>query len=114
MIGIAKVGTFNNIELSYCKSQFTRYQLLVFCSQNQGCGAALFWRLRLLSYAGGSGSRQKAAPAPLKFAMVSAKMIIPVQTGISGIFSNTIKCKINLKTGTGTQFEKPKLTPFSR
>ena len=42
--------------------------------------------------------------------MVSAKMIIPVQTGISGIFSNTKKCKLNLKTGTGTlSFEKPEV-----
>ena len=37
-------------------------------------------------------TRLQLAPAPIKFAMVSAKMMIPVQTGISGIFSNTIKC----------------------
>ncbi len=33
---------------------------------NQGCGAAPFWRLRLLFPAGGSGSRQKAAPWRLR------------------------------------------------
>ncbi len=63
----------------------------------------MLWRLRLRAKSG-SG----AAPAPLKFAMVSAKMMIPVQTGISGIFSNTIKCKLNLKTGT-LKFEKPEV-----
>ena len=58
---------------------------------------------------GGSGSfltRAAPAPAPLKFAMVSAKMMIPVQTGISGIFSNTIKCKLNLKTGTRYRYSQ--------
>ena len=69
---------------------------------------------------GGSGNFfKRAAPAPGKKrflggssftlnAMVSAKIMIPVQTGISGIFSNTIKCKLNLKTGT-LQFEKPEV-----
>ena len=36
------------------------------CKRRQGCGAALIWRLRLFSYAGGSGSGQKAAPGRLR------------------------------------------------
>ena len=42
----------------------------------QGCGAAPFWRLRLLFPAGGSGSGQKVAPWRLRLRGVGKKKFL--------------------------------------